>query len=57
MLMSWASISSVVEMTFELAWYPLWVMIILMNSAARSTLDSSSMPEEIVPIPPTSGLL
>ena len=50
-------IASVVEITFELASYPLWMTIIFMISPARSTLDSSSMEEEIVPIPPVPGLL
>ena len=50
-------IASVVEITFELASYPLWMMIIFMISPARSTLDSSSMEEEIVPIPPITGFI
>src|SRR5262249_15121160 len=48
---SWR-ISSEVVITREFAWKPRWATIKLVNSAARSTFDISSVPPDIVPRPP-----
>ena len=49
--------SSTVVMVLELAWNPLWVVIILTNSSEMSTLDISRELGEMVPRPFSPGRL
>src|SRR3954453_22494091 len=48
---------SAVEITRELAWKPRWAVIMFVNVWARSTLDISTAPACVVPVPPTPGVL
>ena len=41
---------SEVVIILELAWKPLWVVIISVNSVAKSTLDISKVPLVILPL-------
>lgn len=50
-----ASISSLVIITFEFAWYARCVVIRFTNSRERSTFDISSAPGERVPLRPSAG--
>ena len=53
---SW-SISSVTVIILEFAWNPLWVVIMLENSFARSTFAISSQPLLMIPAGPPFGLI
>src|SRR3954454_22330576 len=56
-LTSSSSIESAVEITRELAWKPRCAVIMLVNVEARSTLDISTAPACVMPVPPPPGVL
>src|SRR3954452_12223481 len=47
---------SAVEITRELAWKPRCAVIMFVNVWARSTLDISTAPACVEPVPPTPGV-